>query len=71
MCCAVKKADKEDKTKLLNKVDAFIFDCDGKDCKSCHQMHPAAISQSKQHSLHSHITTLVTCRCDLEGRLSY
>ena len=26
---AVKKADKEDKTKLLDKVDAFIFDCDG------------------------------------------
>ena len=26
---AVKKADKEDKAKLLDKVDAFIFDCDG------------------------------------------
>ncbi|CAL5218445.1 g126 [Coccomyxa viridis] len=25
----VKKADKEDKAKLLDKVDAFIFDCDG------------------------------------------
>ncbi len=30
MCPAVKKADKEDKAKLLDKVDAFIFDCDGK-----------------------------------------
>ena len=30
MCRTVKKADKEDKAKLLNKVDAFIFDCDGK-----------------------------------------
>ena len=45
-CFAVKKADKEDKTKLLNKVDAFIFDCDGKGCQRCHQVHPAAISQS-------------------------
>ena len=46
MCRAVKKADKEDKSKLLNKVDAFIFDCDGKVCQRCHDVHPAAILRS-------------------------
>ena len=33
--CAVKKADEEDKAKLLDKVDAFIFDCDGKIDSQC------------------------------------
>ena len=37
---ACKKADKEDKVKLLDKVDAFIFDCDGKNRDCFHQMHP-------------------------------
>ena len=72
MCRAVKKADKEDKTKLLNKVDAFIFDCmvrTVKDAIMCilQPSHKALQATTMQ----SHITMLVTCRRDLEGRQSH